>query len=535
MRVSVSRRSGVVTAVAVAATAVAAGYLWWFTQTGHMLALPIALGLGVIAAFHFAAGEWSPLMVADETGLLIRLGGEWAGVPWESLDRIEVIERGRVREGRLTVVANPATMAALPFGPRSRLALGLNRLLYDAALVVPFGLTTRVAGGDLVPALTRLSDGRAPIVIPTQDEPPPPPTVQPVTAPPSADLAVDEHSPIASPHPEPAPVAPKPKRRLLAAVESAPVAPLARAVSALTSRPAARREEVVIRSRGSHQIEGTLALSEPIEPEPGGQPQTLPEIRELRRHEDMTSTALGDQSNVGLIIDATTDLSARAMEKVRRSPSAPAPAAASAEIAAAAAQVTGSSAPTGLLIGAELGSARGRLRLTTDELSDRTRIRAYVIESIEVDDFRPCGGDFYARGHLRMLARVLGLDPEPLVATYDEHFATSPVQARDVFEVELAAGTTGMVRGGALSANWGALIATVLVLMLLWGVASYVAKPSSAVDDVDVTPNAAGLGSPGVGNDPVRTPPPTPRPTAHVKLTAGGGRSHVAVNDASGQ
>ena len=58
----------------------------------------------------------------------------------------------------------------------------------------------------------------------------------------------------------------------------------------------------------------------------------------------------------------------------------------------------------------ELAAARTRLGLTVDQLADRTRIRPHVIESIEVDDFAPCGGDFYARGHLRTLARVLGID-----------------------------------------------------------------------------------------------------------------------------
>ena len=67
------------------------------------------------------------------------------------------------------------------------------------------------------------------------------------------------------------------------------------------------------------------------------------------------------------------------------------------------------------VIGPELAAARTRLGLTVDQLAERTRIRPHVIESIEVDDFAPCGGDFYARGHLRTLARVLGIDVTPLL------------------------------------------------------------------------------------------------------------------------
>ena len=66
--------------------------------------------------------------------------------------------------------------------------------------------------------------------------------------------------------------------------------------------------------------------------------------------------------------------------------------------------------------------------LSVDELADRTRIRPHVIESIEVDDFTPCGGDFYARGHIRTLARVLGKDPAPMLAHFDSRYATAPGQ-----------------------------------------------------------------------------------------------------------
>lgn len=170
---------------------------------------------------------------------------------------------------------------------------------------------------------------------------------------------------------------------------------------------------------------------------------------------------------MALIIDATTDLSARAMSKVR-SLSAPHNAAVDGDT-----DRGGDAAPpeatATLRIGGQLRQARDTLGLSVDELADRTRIRPFVIECMEADDFSPCGGDFYARGHLRMLARVLGIAPEPLIETYDEVFATSPVGPRAVFDVELATGATGMVRGGAPGANWGGLIAAVLVLVLIWG------------------------------------------------------------------
>ena len=72
-----------------------------------------------------------------------------------------------------------------------------------------------------------------------------------------------------------------------------------------------------------------------------------------------------------------------------------------------------------------------------------------MIEAIEVDDFSACGGDFYARGHLRTLARVLGLDVAPLLEIYDERYADAPIDPRRVFEAELAGAGVASARPAA--------------------------------------------------------------------------------------
>ena len=275
--------------------------------------------------------------------------------------------------------------------------------------------------------------------------------------------------------------------------------------------------------RRERATDGMLALSEQhVDTEP------LPEIHQLRRardDDDRGGARNTSASNVSLIIDATTDLSARAMRKVRRPAAAPTVDAGSAVVV----DTDGAEQGEPLLIGTAVSQARMQLGLSIEELGERTRIRPFLIESIEVDDFAPCGGDFYARGHLRMLGRVLGIDPEPLVATYDRELAAQPINARAVFDVELSAGTTGMVRGGAPGSSWGALIATVLVVMLIWGVAQYfTSRPGEATVPTPDTQNSAGLGSPGPGNRPV--PPPKPART-FVKVMARGGGSRVVVTD----
>jgi cytoskeletal protein RodZ len=70
-------------------------------------------------------------------------------------------------------------------------------------------------------------------------------------------------------------------------------------------------------------------------------------------------------------------------------------------------------------IGEALAEARRQAGLTVAEVSRETRIRETIIRGIEGDDYTACGGDFYARGNIRSIAKVVGMDPEPLIQEYD--------------------------------------------------------------------------------------------------------------------
>jgi cytoskeletal protein RodZ len=70
-------------------------------------------------------------------------------------------------------------------------------------------------------------------------------------------------------------------------------------------------------------------------------------------------------------------------------------------------------------VGQSLVAAREASGLDIEALAAATRIRATLIRAIEADNFSLCGGDVYARGHIRSIARVLGVDAEPLVAEFD--------------------------------------------------------------------------------------------------------------------
>ncbi len=69
--------------------------------------------------------------------------------------------------------------------------------------------------------------------------------------------------------------------------------------------------------------------------------------------------------------------------------------------------------------GAMMRAAREAAGMSLDDVASATKVRASILAAMEQDDFSHCGGDVYARGQLRSIAAVVGLDPEELVLAYD--------------------------------------------------------------------------------------------------------------------
>ena len=106
-------------------------------------------------------------------------------------------------------------------------------------------------------------------------------------------------------------------------------------------------------------------------------------------------------------------------------------------------------------IGAILTQARGDAGLSVAQVSERTRVRETIIRGIERDDYSACGGDFYARGHIRSIARVVGTDPAPLIEEYD-----ATLGAPEEITAAEALGPAMPIRAAARRRpNWTAILA----------------------------------------------------------------------------
>lgn len=112
-------------------------------------------------------------------------------------------------------------------------------------------------------------------------------------------------------------------------------------------------------------------------------------------------------------------------------------------------------------IGRALRQARIAAGLTVDDVSTATRVRIAIVRAIESDDFTPCGGDVYARGHIRTLARAVHLDPAPLIERYDDTHGgrPAPTPAAPLFEAE-------RIRPERRGPNWTAAMVAAIVAVV---------------------------------------------------------------------
>ena len=556
------RRNAVVSALlGAAASAIAIAYLWRAAETGNVIDWVLCGALGVLGAvfLHSLLDARTPLLVADEMGVRIRLATTWRGLPWDAIERVVVRpRRGLFHDGSLVVQLTHVARTIEGLEGRARRHALVNRKVYGGSLAVPLGLGTRTDGSDddLSDRIATLSHGRAEVVTLL-----PPPKKAP--AEPTTDAGTDESGDVE----DPTTVAPaetgEQEQVSSTQVEVTDPEPHEVAdpadvgeVETATEPPARTRRRWLRRSHVRRADGGETASDSSVEepeaavveetaaghvqeiPEPPGERDDAPQPVEARA---VPLRVAAPEESVTLRIE-DVPRSTRAHDAVNSVREAMNPVARNDSRVRAIAKLGDPVGPLVIdnyqpepaydpAIGPELAASRTRIGLSVDELADRTRIRPHVIESIEVDDFTPCGGDFYARGHIRTLSRVLGKDPVPLLQIYEARYAHAPVNARKVFEAELATGMGGQMARPYGGPNWTGLVAAVLMLVLIWAAVRLFAGDGSEVleEPPPVLDGSAGLSS-YYGDPDART---GPQPVTTI-VSAVNGDADVQVRDGDG-
>jgi len=195
--------------------------------------------------------------------------------------------------------------------------------------------------------------------------------------------------------------------------------------------------------------------------------------------------------------------------------------------------------PIPLSVGETLTRARESSGLSVEDVSSQTRIRAGLIRQIEADDFNGCGGAVYARGHLRSLAKAVGLDAEQLVADFDRSHADEPapalvpVPAVDPHEAARADGK---------QPNWAAAMAVALIVICVLAGISLIGNRHSNKDNTARETDRPVVTAPtsAAPTSPPASPPPgsvarvrTDQAIALVRVTSD--RTWMSVSTLSGR
>lgn len=213
-------------------------------------------------------------------------------------------------------------------------------------------------------------------------------------------------------------------------------------------------------------------------------------------------------------------------------------------------------------LGRALAAAREARGQSVADVASAINLRETVVRAIERDDFSLCGGDVYARGHVRAYARQVGLDPAPLLQRYTEEHGgvgrgpTPAAAASEAGPVPVAP-LRSPRRGDSVplertGPNWSLVIGAALslvVLLLLVQLVSDLRAPSRPTSEVaapaasssaSAAPTTAGTPAPSASSTATSAPSPSASSTSHrprgvaiaLRLT---GDSWVSVRDAAGR
>jgi cytoskeletal protein RodZ len=193
-------------------------------------------------------------------------------------------------------------------------------------------------------------------------------------------------------------------------------------------------------------------------------------------------------------------------------------------------------------VGQVLKQARIEARLSVDDVSTSTRVRVPILHAIEDDDFSRCGGDVYARGHLRTLARAVGLDPGEVLARYEEEYGGSPapVPTAAMFEAE-------RIKPEPRRPNWtAAMVAAIVAVVGFVGFTLFNGGDGGTETPVAQAGHSAKPQHDEHKDEHSRPADPKPEPSdsaiagvpadkVTVRMAADSGRSWISVKDHSGK
>ena len=168
-------------------------------------------------------------------------------------------------------------------------------------------------------------------------------------------------------------------------------------------------------------------------------------------------------------------------------------------------------------LGSLIAKARKDAGLSLEDLAAKTNIRISVLSEIEKDNFSHCGGETYARGHVRNIASILKVDQKEFIRLYEEEQGGEVRSMKDL----LIENSVMRLPAEARKVSWKVLVMISVVSLIAVGVAQVVISNVNTNDVVSAVPSASA--------SPTAAESPSAEPSAQNTFSTGTG-VEVVIN-----
>ena len=184
-------------------------------------------------------------------------------------------------------------------------------------------------------------------------------------------------------------------------------------------------------------------------------------------------------------------------------------------------------------LGSLIAKARKDAGLSLEDLAAKTNIRLSVLSEIEKNNFSHCGGETYARGHVRNIASILKADQKEFIRLYEEEQGGETRSMKDL----LIENSVMRLPDEARKVSWKVLVIISVASLFVVGIAQVVISNINTNDVVGAAPTASA--------SPTAAESPSAEPSAQSTFSTGSGveviieaaraKSWLFVSDAAGR
>ena len=187
-------------------------------------------------------------------------------------------------------------------------------------------------------------------------------------------------------------------------------------------------------------------------------------------------------------------------------------------------------------LGSMITKARKDAGLSIDDLSAATNIRGTLLREMESNNFSQCGGETYARGHLRNIAIKLNVEPQIFLTAFEDEQMHIDRTMQDL----LVENSVMREPKEARKVSWKVLVTISIASLFVAGLAQIIVSNDSAPDipvavEESATPTASPEATTATEVVPTEEPTVSTGQGVEVIINAVRAKSWLFVSDSSGR